>query len=987
MNPASLNDLIDSIRNHLDGRPSSMAAEVAAMEYARLCREVNERLGRIGPMLAEGGEIQALQIAEQSPRVLDLAIALSFGGEVGWQEYCQDRGHEVAPMVDVRTLDNLQAIEAKGVSSNHPLYKDYRSAVSCKNDAKAFELIRIINRLNPSDENAAREVKRLQRKAMLAAIAELRLALDNRDDEAVLPLMARVEQAGEPESYQSLPEWPRALAVRQQLRLDGARRRMPELLLNAEREMAAGNWRQAAARMGEYSLLFEVYGRIAIAADSLSRAAKLEEQLASHRVDTERLGRVMQWVAEMTRIADDVESRAASSQGLTVEIAGPMLENLLRTWQLVEEARGVIPAGSRSRIDSARARLSETIERDRAARRFRKLVAVAAAIVLLVSAAGLGLLSLRATGHAKILVKLQARGSTQAVSQLLQQVKGKEAILLRFPSLAVADADATRWLETAESNSLFSGKELGRLEHAAEDNFNGVASPELYDRLHTASELIETLPEDLRSSMASRLSAVNNTGDRVLQQRQETADRQAREVVTKSLNVLSNLNSKGTARTNDELIKESEGAIALFLEIARNKPAILRLPNATETQIQNLSDQLNKVRKQIAAVDHAIADLGKSETPEAYRETLKLLAMSSFKEGESARALLDGWKDDEQLKAFLIFRNDMAALKAAYNDTSSFFPLPESAVKIDREIISGLMNHETLNSLWEITWKKTESPTQKLISQKELTRNGQYSWSGRVAPYPSYPSSGLKFTDRQFYCADGVIEQHLSPVSAMMEKLQLTTVLDKTGQKYGSSILPLIDRVSNSKEASPLARGYILSKLYKLIRGRELEWGVQYCPDLINDIEAFNANEIKYPLIDNSWLPQEKPSYYRPWADYFVGKENRSFFDNLRKMKSAAKTGLNSPWVLAGRVNESGQLKLLPFHGSRLLIGIHETKSGTPGPCLAGVATADSKDFISETPLLPLSPILSIDIPETDQQFLQSIHATAANATTKTSNP
>jgi uncharacterized protein YqiB (DUF1249 family) len=97
MSSTSHNDLIDSIRSLLDGRITSSPPEVVALEYARLCRDVNDRLSRIAPMLQEGGEIQALQIAEQPPRLLDLAFVLSFGSEVEWQEYCRAHGHEVAP--------------------------------------------------------------------------------------------------------------------------------------------------------------------------------------------------------------------------------------------------------------------------------------------------------------------------------------------------------------------------------------------------------------------------------------------------------------------------------------------------------------------------------------------------------------------------------------------------------------------------------------------------------------------------------------------------------------------------------------------------------------------------------------------------------------------------------------------------------------------------------------------------------------------------
>ena len=144
-------ELIDSIRCLLDDRASSVSAEILAHEYAKQCRESNERLSKIGLMLESGGEIQALQLAEQPPRVVDLALALSFGGETAWQDFCRNHGHEVAPLVDARTLEALLGIQDKGLAPNHPLYKDYRTAISKRDDDRALDLIRVISRMNPGD--------------------------------------------------------------------------------------------------------------------------------------------------------------------------------------------------------------------------------------------------------------------------------------------------------------------------------------------------------------------------------------------------------------------------------------------------------------------------------------------------------------------------------------------------------------------------------------------------------------------------------------------------------------------------------------------------------------------------------------------------------------------------------------------------------------------------------------------------------------------
>lgn len=367
---------------------------------------------------------------------------------------------------------------------------------------------------------------------------------------------------------------------------------------------------------------------------------------------------------------------------------------------------------------------------------------------------------------------------------------------------------------------------------------------------------------------------------------------------------------------------------------------------------------------------------------------MESLARCNFKEGQAAQLALDGWPEDDRLKALLIFRNDLAALKLAENEASPNLPMPDAATKLDRDVISELMKSETLNGLWVVEWKASNGKTQNCLGKGELERHGLKSWSGKVATYPKHSSIAPKFVDTQFSDANGitVTSNRILPVSAMMAKLQLPLLLDDTGTEYRSTILPLVDRVTNAKDASPLARAYVLEKLFKLLRGREHAWGIHYCPELINDIEAFSEIQAKWPVFENSWLLEEKPNYSKPWEEYFSARENRSFFDDLKKMKSAASYGIKNPFVLAGRVDQSGAVKLQQSEAPLLLLGICEVKAGMPGPRVVGIAKAGIP-FTPSALLVPLSPILCIEMPEADQQFLWSIHLSDANLVPTTRNP
>ncbi|MCX6879924.1 MAG: hypothetical protein NTW21_39895 [Verrucomicrobia bacterium] len=988
MNSVTLNNLIDSIRSLLAGRPANAAAELVAHEYAQQCRVVNERLVRIAPILDGGGEIQALQLAEQPPRVLDLAITLSFGGEAEWQEYCLDNGLEVAPLIDARTLEALQTIQQKGVSHNHPLYRDYRAAISSRNEAKAYELIRIITRLNPGDENAALEIKRLERKTLQAALTELRAAIAANQHDEVLAIMPRVEQAGAPMAYELLAEWQEAVSIRQRHRREEARRRMPELLLKAEEEMQSGNWRQAAVLHGEFSLLFEAHGAGSQALEMIERAKSMDACLATHRSEAERLTRVKQLVTQMLQSVEEVATRGEMPLGITPEFAGPVLDGLVRKWREVEHLQGEVPAASRARIEATRTRLAQAIERGRSSRRLRRIVVAGVGLLLLLVVVGLVTLNLRAAARARMLAELQHQESCAALRDLLDRVKDQEPLLLRFAGLSTAAADAGRWLETTDALAKLTEQELGRLEIARENNFAELASPALCAHWKEIGSMVAKLPADLKHSARARLSVLSSEVERTLQERQETADREAREAMEHWNGVLEATDFKESANATMEAIKDFANAIDPFLAQAKFEESVLRLPAGTAEEIRRLDSRCRKLREQAEGVAHTLATLEGAENPGAYREALKTLSEGGFKEASAARLVLEAWLKDDCVVAFLLYRNDLEMLKAerqaaanrAADPSASRLdlPVPEEANKWDREVLDELRNSETLNGLWDLEVQRGNGPIQKFLSKGALQHFAQNeSWKGLAAEYPTNAGGGkIEFKNVNFNRSNEfkVKSNRLSPVAEMMKQLDLAAVLNNSGDRFSASIVPLVDQVTRAKDASPLARAYVLERLFTLIAGREPAWGLHLCPEWAKDFKAFSDLKLSWPFSDKAWLLQDKPKNFKPWEAYFAGRKGTlSAF--LRDMKDAADKVLGKPIMLAGRVDQDGKVILQKAKTSRLLIGIGETQPGVPGFCLAGIAEAHAVAFASPVALVPLSPLLCFDMPRSDQEFLKAVHA------------
>ncbi len=981
-------ELIDSIRGQLDGRASSVSPELLALEYAKQCREVNERLGKIGLMLEGGGEIQALQLAEQSPRVVDTALALSFGGESSWQEFCRNHEHENAPWIDARTLESLLSIQSKGIASNHPLYKDYRAAVSSRDDVRAHDLIRVIARMNPGDENAGKELKRFERKALQAALKNLREQLDA-GDELLLTAMFQVEEVGRAEDYEGLQEWKQAAAVRSRVRRTEAWKRMPEALTHAEEELKRSEWRQAAVSHGEYAALANTYGHGEAAAGLEERARLVEAALEKFRAEAERQAKARKLVAEMERIADEVETRMVTPLGLSPDFTAPLVEDLARKMRQLEGLRGDLPNNSRQRIESARAQLSQALERSTRSRRLRIIAGLAALIIILLVAAGIGTLAFRASGHADLLSSLRAKPSTSGVRNLIAQIH-EESILLKFTRLSAEVAESSRWLEALDAKWAIMDRELKALEDSRHGDFSDVPSPDLFSKLQEIGAMVSELPPDLAAEASSRLTVLRNEGERVLTKRQEENDRKAREVASRWADVLKSIDLNGRAAQASEAISQASTELAPFIKLAALEQPLLRLPASTEAEIKDVDSRVRQMMERADTAITAVAALKNTESSDAYRIALSRLAACSFNEAIGAQRVIDAWPDDERVKAMLVFRGDLVALKAASTDDILSTPKPEAAGAPDRKVISELVSSEVLNSLWEVVWKDGKGVERKALSQGELESTGVKEWKGNLMAYPKLTSDSLKFKERFIRPYEGnvLISKQPTATAEMMSQLDLARLLDDTGTKFRASVLPLLETVANNTKAKPLAKAYVVGQLLSQIRNHKPEeWGLFYCPGLIDDMKDFEALSMKMPLRESAWLLEKEPDSAVVWQKYFEERGKRATFEEFRKTQTAAKAVLRNPVDLAGQVTMDGAIVLKPASEKRLILAVCDLGDDVLGLKVCGIVDAQSVEINSTPGLTPMSPLLSINLPDETQSFLLAIHLNERNSKPNTRKP
>ena len=222
MNPQHLKVKIQAV---LCGRSeaSEMQKRAIALEHYKLCADAETQLEHCVALLRAGREYPALQVAESSD-LLDRLNALLFPELGQWRDFCAAHNLPVPPPFDDEQISLVNSLYSKGVSQNHPLYRDYRRAMRLRRYPEALAVIKTISKINAYDAEARREYDRLRKRVADGRLALLERALRREDAETASKLCGELE--ADAELLADNPVWLEAAKFnrRRQSELERARR-------------------------------------------------------------------------------------------------------------------------------------------------------------------------------------------------------------------------------------------------------------------------------------------------------------------------------------------------------------------------------------------------------------------------------------------------------------------------------------------------------------------------------------------------------------------------------------------------------------------------------------------------------------------------------------------------------------------------------------------------------------------------------------------
>lgn len=245
--------LIVKIQSIIGGHSDSSEMQIRsiAMEYYKLCQQAEAQLEHCVALIKAGRDYPALQVAESS-NLLDSLNVLMFPEIAEWRNFCTTEKLPTPPPFDDSQIELVNSIYTKGVSQNHPLYRDYRRAMRTRKYEDALAIIKTISKINAYDAEARRECDRLRNRVMTKKLALLEIALRDKDDTQVNKIFQELESEAELLADNYI--WKDAIAYRHSREVEIERNRCLEIIKELDNIDLENDLARASDLVTEFNL-------------------------------------------------------------------------------------------------------------------------------------------------------------------------------------------------------------------------------------------------------------------------------------------------------------------------------------------------------------------------------------------------------------------------------------------------------------------------------------------------------------------------------------------------------------------------------------------------------------------------------------------------------------------------------------------------------------------------------------------------------------
>ena len=823
-----------------------------AHDYAELCRAANRRLEQCALMIEAGQFLQALQLAETAPPLLDLITLLGFRQAAEWRPYCQT--HQLPwpePFYD-KYIRLLNEAYGKGIASDHPFYRDYRRAVMENDDARAFSILRVIAKLNPSDANTKEELKRLEEKLLRARLKSLRQVLAAGDPVNIQASLEQLEASGLPVPA-SHPIWQQAQVARCQLLL----RRAQDL---RQKEL----WQEVEAVVDEIHAFATRYNVRLPDADADVWTA-LEEWSGQQRAAWAAQQDFRRALSALEYEAGSLTSQRATGARLNRVAATAAFNSLSAKWREAERFEEPLAEDLIFQCQQGSAWLQEQIQ---AASRRRRLIAVVVTLVILgaIGAAIPFVLNRTRQGdYEQRFKQLESARKVSKVESLLEEVpKAWKA----NPKMADSLVKAGDFIAREKGLKQTFDQKLAGLQHLAAAAFGGAPDQTGPDRTSCGHALSLLAPE-YEPAATSALAAWDA-------QWQAYRNAQLGGILDRAEEAAAVLNATHGVEPVRAAIPKIRAMLSNVAPLEAQPPA---LEQGLADRLGRLTNKLENWTVTAAKWEQAQTALGNASALDPYLEALDQLALSPFATAAQKTAV-EGINrlqiSQETLLGQLLLPNDRPARDSLTNVTEwSASLMPEQPTSQEKDLYFKLRddkNVRDVNAYELITNARPGNPyhTHPVFVQGVIAPDNGGSEAGMVHDPAQYRDT-LHFVHTSYSDWDysKVKRLYRTLECDSYERLGLGELIDANTGNYQKPVLQIFDQLNQDNKASAVFRAFVTFKLLAVAQLRPAEWGFAWCPSVAAHIQALtdlNAKEIQ----SGDWMvPERSGKLERPLQEYF----------------------------------------------------------------------------------------------------------------------
>lgn len=905
--------LTAQIRALLGGSPPLLSVESLAAEYARWREEAERRLAACAAMLAKGSEHTALEMAEIEPPLLDLVAALSFAEEPDWTSLCASHGLSTGPLLDARTISALDAVYAKGLSPNSPLYHEYRAAATARDDVKALQIIRTISRVNPSDTNAQSELERLLNKHMHLKLDALRSTLGAGDDGATADLVDELETFVAADKLAKQPDFIRGLSVRKSVRLASATRELPGLLEELERLQQAGDWQTAAERLHALEQQREDTGLVLDGTQS-ARCETVRRFVEAGHADALEHSRFLQAAEKLRAYGEEAATRSAGTGTLELKEALELESKFDQLEHEVKQFGRVVPEPPAGSI-----RASGRAVRGAAGRIRRRLLlkrVAAVALVLAVVGAGLAWFGRAALvkSYSEKLATLQRGGQALAAQELLEKVKGANLLGIHSaPDLQAAVAETGRWVAGQEELRLQADAQVTLLEKERIPEADPVALQEKYKGVE---KLVGGLASDMSPPLAARLAVMKQGMEAHFARLRGEREPALRAALAEAQAKLAPVTFDMPASEVAAVLEQVRPLVESVEQQTQHPSPTLRPAADIVEAFESVSAKWLDFNAALGAISSFHGEMAAAGTLESYGTALKSLADVPFREVALALPVLKAFPTADIVAARLLMDGDISDWKAVRADRGSGASMrPRDVRQEEISILLALRDDPNLVDVWQWTLVSGGSTRNGWSQRKprDYVVGGEKRYEGMMWD-PTEKDLTPIFRPVKLTSSGGAVNVSgvsLSGASQLLAALKLEQMTNAAGDQWSLSLLESLSEIAKSRVGAVLPRAILMQHLGALTALRPHEWGRHYCPSLRRDLAKLESI-CGRRLSTYEWmLPSTVAALGPKLTEFFQELSDRDYLVEARRFREVALAVRDVGVHYAGFVDAGGRAHVI----------------------------------------------------------------------------